>query len=161
MRYERTITSYNPSSMSKSAHASVKLSFTMDSPQKPAVPAYPSVSRTEHTISPHTTSCLKSPLLPFTVKNPSLPAINSLHSVASILAIRPASSICWAFSPKIIHFPRRALRSDSQRAGRWVGGGDWLAGGREERARVGYRRRCRCGRRPLRRAPKQRRRGKW
>jgi len=68
-----------------------------------------------HTMSPHTTLCLCSPLLVLSVKKPSLPATSSLQSRASSFEIKPASSTCAAFNPKVTHFPIRRFRSDNHR----------------------------------------------
>lgn len=67
------------------------------------------------TMSPHTTLCLCSPLLVLSVKKPSLPATSSLQSRASSLEIKPASSTCAGFNPKVTHFPIRRFRSDNHR----------------------------------------------
>ena len=67
------------------------------------------------TISPHTTSCLKSPRLSLSVRNPSLPATSPLQSTAISFSIETASCVCPVYSPNIIHFPIRVLSSDSHR----------------------------------------------
>jgi hypothetical protein len=67
------------------------------------------------TISPQTTSCLYNPLHSLPVKKPSLPATNSLQSLAISFKIDPASCVCLASMPNIMHLPIRDLTSESHR----------------------------------------------
>lgn len=69
-------------------------------------------------ISPHTTPCLQSPLLPFSVRNPSLPANSSRQSRAISWRIAPASSTWGVVRPQRRHLPTRDLRVESQRGER-------------------------------------------
>lgn len=63
--------------------------------------------RDSHTISPHTTLWRYRLRLFSSVKNPSLPAINSRQSLANCCKILPASSTWAGLRPNIIHFPMR------------------------------------------------------
>lgn len=67
------------------------------------------------TISPHTTLCLCNPFLVLPVKKPSLPATSSLQSRAISFRMKPASSTCADFMPKVTHFPIRRFKSDNHR----------------------------------------------
>lgn len=70
------------------------------------------------TISPQTTPCLYSPFRHFPVKNPSLPATNSLQSLANWFRISPASLFCCGLRPNLTHLPIRAFRLDNHRESR-------------------------------------------
>lgn len=68
-----------------------------------------------HTISPHTTLCRYKLRLFSSVRNPSLPAINSLQSLANWCRIFPASSTWLGLRPNIMHLPIRRFIMVSHR----------------------------------------------
>lgn len=76
---------------------------------------------TKVSISPHAISLASSPRRP-PVRNPSLPASSSLHSVASAPSTAAARETCARSQPKMMHLPTRARSSSIHRDG--GGGGD-------------------------------------
>ena len=71
---------------------------------------------TKLSISPHAISLRSSPLLP-PVRNPSLPASNSRHSVARARKTVEACEICCGEQPNMMHLPMRARSSAIHRDG--------------------------------------------
>jgi hypothetical protein len=57
------------------------------------------------------------------VKKPSLPATKPRHSVANALHTAAARDTCGDEQPNVMHLPKRAHRSECQRAG--GAGGGW------------------------------------
>jgi hypothetical protein len=78
-------------------------------------PEQPENTHTILSISPQTTLCPSKPALPGPVRNPSLPATKSLHSLPTTCKTLPAFLTCSGLNPKEVHLPILVFRSDSQR----------------------------------------------